>query len=133
MHDPLALAAALDPTLVTTEPVTVDVELTGALTGGQTVADWRHHWGRPPNMDVAVAVRAGDFLERFIERVGALAASRCSPGRQAATYAARCSPVTVERAATRSAGEPSKTTRPPSWPAPGPRSMIQSACAMTAR
>jgi serine/threonine-protein kinase HipA len=30
-----------------------------------------------------------------------------------------------------SAGMPSKTTRPPSWPAPGPRSMIQSACAIT--
>ena len=84
MHDPLALAAALDPTLVTTEPVTVDVELTGTLTGGQTVADWRHHWGRPPNMDVAVAVRAADFLERFIDRVGALVASvrppRTPPG-----------------------------------------------------
>jgi len=25
-----------------------------------------------------------------------------------------------------------KPTRPPSWPAPGPRSTIQSACAMTA-
>ena len=34
--------------------------------------------------------------------------------------------------ATRSAGVPSKTTSPPSWPAPGPRSMIQSACAITA-
>ena len=51
---------------------------------------------------------------------------------QPPTYAARCSPVRVERAATRSAGVPSKTTWPPSWPAPGPRSMIQSACAMTA-
>ena len=38
----------------------------------------------------------------------------------------------VERAATRSAGVPSKTIRPPSWPAPGPRSKIRSACAMTA-
>ena len=38
----------------------------------------------------------------------------------------------VGRAATNAAGVPSKTTRPPSWPAPGPRSMIQSACAMTA-
>jgi purine nucleosidase len=76
MHDPLAFAAALDPTLVTTEPVTVDVELTGSLTGGQTVADWRHHWGRDPNMDVAVTVRAAAFLDRFIERVGALAVAR---------------------------------------------------------
>ncbi|HXX60843.1 MAG TPA: nucleoside hydrolase [Candidatus Sulfotelmatobacter sp.] len=75
MHDPLALATALDPSLVATQPVTVDVELTGALTGGQTVADWRHHWGRPPNMDVAISVRGDDFLERFIERVGALAAA----------------------------------------------------------
>ena len=38
----------------------------------------------------------------------------------------------VDRAATRSAGVPSNTTRPPSCPAPGPMSMIQSACAMTA-
>jgi len=48
------------------------------------------------------------------------------------TYSARCWPVRVERAATKSAGVPSNTTRPPSWPAPGPRSMIQSAWAMTA-
>ena len=47
------------------------------------------------------------------------------------TNAARCSPVSVDLAATRSAGVPSNTIRPPSWPAPGPRSMIQSACAIT--
>jgi len=40
--------------------------------------------------------------------------------------------VSVDRPSTRSAGVPSKTIRPPSWPAPGPRSMIQSACAITA-
>jgi purine nucleosidase len=75
MHDPLAMAAALDPSLVTAEPVTVDVELAGTLTTGQTVADWRHHWGRPPNMDVAVAALADVFIERFIERVGDFAAA----------------------------------------------------------
>src|SRR3984893_3415548 len=48
-------------------------------------------------------------------------------------YSARCWPVMVFRAAVRAAGRPSNTTRPPSWPAPGPRSMIQSACAITAR
>jgi len=76
IHDPLALATAIDPTLVRTEPVTVDVELSGRLTTGETVADWRHVWGRPPNVDVAVAADADRFFERFIERVGNLAAER---------------------------------------------------------
>jgi purine nucleosidase len=76
IHDPLALAAALDPTLVRTEPVTVDVELGGTLTTGETVTDWRHRWGRPPNVDVAVEADANRFLEQFIERVGGLAADR---------------------------------------------------------
>jgi purine nucleosidase len=75
IHDPLALAAALDPTLVTTQPVTVDVELGGTLTTGTTVTDWRGVWGRPPNVDVAVDADAEEFLRRFVERVGRLAAT----------------------------------------------------------
>lgn len=74
IHDPLALAAALDPSLVTTQPLTVEV-LLGGMADGQTVADRRGHWGRPPNLDVAVSVDAPRFLELFIERVGGLAAS----------------------------------------------------------
>lgn len=73
IHDPLALAAALDPSLVRTAAVTVDVELEGRLTAGETVADWRRRWGRPPNLDVAVEADAERFLDRFIERVGELA------------------------------------------------------------
>ena len=76
IHDALAVAAALDPTLVRTEALAVDVELGGTLTTGETVTDWRRVWGRPPNLDVAVAADADRFLERFIERVGALAAAR---------------------------------------------------------
>ena len=76
VHDPLALAAALDPSLVRTEPLTVDVELSGRLTTGETVTDWRRVWGRPPNVDVAVEADAARFFELFIERVGALAAQR---------------------------------------------------------
>ena len=67
IHDPLALAAALDPGLVTTRPVTVDVELGGVMTTGQTIADWRGHWGRPPNLDVAVTVDA-ERLPRPVHR-----------------------------------------------------------------
>jgi purine nucleosidase len=76
IHDPLAVAAALDPSLVRSEAVTVDVELAGTLTVGTTVADWRHHWGREPNADVAVEADADEFLRRFVERVGTLAATR---------------------------------------------------------
>jgi purine nucleosidase len=73
VHDPLAVAAALDPTLVRTEAVTVDVEVSGALTSAQTIADWRHLWSRGPNVDVAVEADAAEFLQRFVERVGGLA------------------------------------------------------------
>jgi len=73
VHDPFAVAAALDPTLVRTEALPVDVELGGTLTTGETVTDWRRVWGRPPTLDVAVAGDAATFFERFIERVGRLA------------------------------------------------------------
>ncbi len=76
IHDPFALAAALDPALVRTEALTVDVELAGTLTAGETVTDWRRVWGRPPNADVGVAADAERFFERFVERIGALAATR---------------------------------------------------------
>ncbi len=81
IHDPLALAAALDPGLVTTRPVTVDVELGGVMTTGQTIADWRGHWGRPPNLDVAVTVDSEVFLDRCIERIGGLAMQRSGMAR----------------------------------------------------
>ena len=74
IHDPLAVAAALDPSLIRTEPLPVDVELAGALTTGETVTDWRRVWGREPNLDVAVEADAEEFLRRFVERVGGLAA-----------------------------------------------------------
>ncbi len=74
IHDPLALAAALDPGLVRTEALTVDIELDGMLTTGETVTDWRRVWGRPPNLDIAVEADADGFLARLVERIGGLAA-----------------------------------------------------------
>jgi purine nucleosidase len=74
IHDPFAVAAALDPSLIRTEALPVDVELEGTLTAGETVTDWRRVWGRPPNVDVAVEGDGEAFLARFVERVGDLAA-----------------------------------------------------------
>lgn len=73
MHDPFAAAVALDPSLATTKPATVDVELAGTLTRGQTVADWRGMWGREPNADIVVDTDPDEFFRRVIRRVAALA------------------------------------------------------------
>jgi purine nucleosidase len=76
IHDPLVVACALDPALVASEPLYVDVETRGELTTGMTVTDRRHLTGKAPNVDVASSVDVATFLERLIERVGGLAASR---------------------------------------------------------
>jgi purine nucleosidase len=74
IHDPLAVAAALDPGLVRAEELAVDVELEGTLTAGETVTDWRRAWGRPATLAVAVEADVEAFFARFVERVGSLAA-----------------------------------------------------------
>ncbi len=74
IHDPLAVAAALDRRLVTTEALFVDVETAGDLTAGMTVADRRRLTGKAPNLDVAQTADVKTFLDRLIERVGGLAA-----------------------------------------------------------
>ena len=74
IHDALAVAAVLDRSLITTEALYVDVEIHGELTAGMTVADRRHLTGRAPNLDVAATADVATFRERFIERIGRLAA-----------------------------------------------------------
>jgi len=73
LHDPLAAAVALDPDLVQSRAATIDVELTGTLTRGMTVADWSGRWGREANALVGVEVDPEVFFDRFIARVGSFA------------------------------------------------------------
>ena len=76
IHDPVAVAAALDRSLVRAQAVAVDVETGPGLAHGMTIADWRGLTKREPNVDVAVEVDVDRFIDRFIERVGGFAASR---------------------------------------------------------
>ena len=69
----LAVAVALDPTLVETRRAAVDVETTGRLTTGATVVDWRGQWGRLANTEVAVAVDADRFRRLFFDAMARLA------------------------------------------------------------
>jgi purine nucleosidase/pyrimidine-specific ribonucleoside hydrolase len=70
LHDPLAVGVAVDPSLVTLEPLHVAVECEGHLTRGMTVADRRpHRTGPAPTCRAALAVDAPRFLRLFLERV----------------------------------------------------------------
>ncbi len=69
MHDPLCLAAAFRPELLSWKPVYVDVELQGSLTMGETVA----YFGRPnippPNVLAAIGVDTKQFIQLFMQRI----------------------------------------------------------------
>jgi purine nucleosidase len=67
LHDPLSAGVCLDPDLVTTERLCVDVEIRGELTSGMTVADRRPSPAKPPLVDVALAVDAGRFRAEFLD------------------------------------------------------------------
>ena len=70
LHDPLAVAVAVDPTLVSFEALHVAVECEGRLTRGMTVADRRTHRARPaPTCRAALDVDAPRFLRLFLERL----------------------------------------------------------------
>jgi inosine-uridine nucleoside N-ribohydrolase len=70
MHDPLCLASAFSPDLITWEPAYVDVELAGSLTLGETVASFKPSTQQKPNVLASVDVHAERFLNLFLERIG---------------------------------------------------------------
>lgn len=71
-HDSVALAAALDPTIIETGHYFVDVENVGRLTSGMTVVDFGGFSGNEPNCDVALSVDLPRFRELINTRVSAL-------------------------------------------------------------
>ena len=72
MHDPLAVAATIDPSLVTLTSLPVCVETRGLRTLGMTVADRRlpvYRSSDMPRLEVALEVKASRMLELFAARV----------------------------------------------------------------
>ena len=62
LHDPFALAGAIDESLVTFEKRFVAVETQGTLTRGKTVVDVFGTTGRTPNTRVAVDLNREGFI-----------------------------------------------------------------------
>jgi purine nucleosidase len=67
LHDPLAVAVAAEPSLVTTEPLSCDVECVGEITRGQVIADRRRTGRTVPNVDVALGVDVSRFIDLFLD------------------------------------------------------------------
>lgn len=59
MHDACAAAWVIDPSLITSAPMHIDVELSGRFTRGMTVCDYRHLCGPNPIYDVAREPQTG--------------------------------------------------------------------------
>jgi inosine-uridine nucleoside N-ribohydrolase len=62
LHDPLALALVIDPTLVRFRPAHIGVDLSGTYAFGATVADFWNERGEPPNAEIANEVDADRFF-----------------------------------------------------------------------
>jgi inosine-uridine nucleoside N-ribohydrolase len=73
INDPLALALTFDPELCTYQYLSVEVDLSGGISMGKTVADFYNYGKKPANMRVALGVRARDFMDLFVERIERLA------------------------------------------------------------
>lgn len=72
MHDPLCLAAAFRPDLLSWEEAYVDVELTGTLTTGATVGFFARPdqpLPFPANVRASVDVDAESFIQLYLERI----------------------------------------------------------------
>ena len=73
VHDPCAVAYVIDPSVMTTRRVPLDVELTGTLTLGMTVADFRAPAPADCNTSVAVDLDHEKFwglVVDALERIG---------------------------------------------------------------
>ena len=63
LHDPLVIAAVIDPTLIRTKPVHVGVNLAAGYSFGATVADFWNERGEKPNANIAYEVDSDRFFD----------------------------------------------------------------------
>jgi inosine-uridine nucleoside N-ribohydrolase len=72
IHDAMAVAHVIDPTLVTTLTCNISIETASAFCDGRTVVDRWLVTGRPENAHAGIDVDAHRFLELLVERIGSL-------------------------------------------------------------
>ncbi len=73
IHDAVAVAWLAAADLVTSRSLRIDVETTGGLTRGRTVADPEGLGGRPTNAEVGLAIDRERLIDMVVEAVGSFA------------------------------------------------------------
>jgi purine nucleosidase len=76
LHDPVAVARVIDPTLVLCADAYVEIELRGEHTRGATVVDHHFYLGRPANARVAMSLDVPRFWDHVVNAVARLSAAR---------------------------------------------------------
>jgi inosine-uridine nucleoside N-ribohydrolase len=67
VHDPCAVAAVIDPSLIAAHQARVEIETRGEWTSGRTVCDIYGRLGREPNARVGYALEVERFWDMLIE------------------------------------------------------------------
>jgi inosine-uridine nucleoside N-ribohydrolase len=70
VHDALAVCSIIDPSVVTTHHIPVDVEVFAELSVGRTVCDFRFRGGQPANVDFAMDADEPKFVGMLMEILG---------------------------------------------------------------
>jgi inosine-uridine nucleoside N-ribohydrolase len=69
LHDPCAVAAVIDPTILKADMMHVEIETAGKWTSGSTVCDVHHVLGLEPNARVGYALEVDRFWDMVIETI----------------------------------------------------------------
>jgi pyrimidine-specific ribonucleoside hydrolase len=70
IHDAVAVAWLVAPELITAESMRVDVEVTGTVTRGRTVADRSGRAGLAPNAEVGIGIDRAGLIDLVVDAVG---------------------------------------------------------------
>ena len=69
VHDPCAVAAIIDPTILRAHTMHVAIETTGLWTTGRTVCDVYGKFGKQPNARVGYALNVERFWDMVIDTI----------------------------------------------------------------
>jgi inosine-uridine nucleoside N-ribohydrolase len=72
LHDPVAVAAVLEPGLLKTSPMRVEIECESKLTRGETVCDFYGVTGSAPNAEVGIDLDRERFFKLLYGALGRL-------------------------------------------------------------